>query len=221
MPDNGITKREATVMIGNAHALWIHAKSFMLSHEATRHRKQLRFTQLGYLTLIASIITLALAGFGGVTGASQGDGAQLVSSQLIFFFTGLGAFLAALAKLGETHIGRPEDIHSHLDVEGELRGVIRSLADHVAEVQDDLDGFRVSDLADLRERYDQLAETTDYNGKKLGLAPTKEAVKHATNAIKGTLIDVALSDLMNPGLMNSKELPENANDVRMLSRGGE
>ena len=235
MTDQRIDKPQAAVLVQNAHNLWIQAKVFVLTHEGQRLRKKWWFTQLARTTLIASTITVVLSAFGftqdtvifnelsssvdSVKAASvaTSDSVELPTKSIpfVWLFTGLSAVLAAVAKLGENHIGRPEDIQSHLRAELLLKGKMDSLNLLVARIIGYYDGTQSHDLQELLNQYGILAAEVGNAGQFVGVTPDKSKDPEAKQAIEGNLIDVALSRVATP-----EDLPDDAAGIQATVRGG-
>ena len=218
MIDQRIDKPQAAALVQSAHGLWILAKIFVLTHEGQRLRKNWWFTQLARTTLIAAIITVVLSAFG-FTAASVAtpDSVELPTKSIpiVWLFTGLSAVLAAVAKLGEKHIGRPEDIQSHLYAELLLEGKMDSLNLLVARIIGYYDGTQSYDLQELLNQYGTLAVEVGNAGQLVGVTPDKSKGPEAQQAIAGNLIDIALSRIKTP-----EELPDDAAGIQATVRGG-
>ncbi len=233
MTDQQIDKVQAAVLVENAHELWILARIFALTHEDRRRRKKYWFTQLARATLIASMVTVVLSAFGfsqvaGVSDGSRPDVAvntprdspssnepEPQPNRVIWFLTALCAALAAGAKLGEQHIGRPEDIQAHSNAELLLAGKMDSLKLLVARIIGYHDGTQSYEFQELSDQYDVLAVQIGEAGKLVGVTPDRAKEPAAQEAIEGNAIDIALSRVKTP-----EELPDSAPGIEAAVRGG-
>ena len=134
---------------------------------------------------------------------------------MIWFLTALCAGVTAIAKLGEQHVGRPADIQSHLQAELILVGKMDSLKFLVARIMGYYDGTQSYEILDLSSQYGVLAVEISEAGRLVSVAPDKAMEPAAEEAIKGNIIDIALSRVTTP-----EELPDDAAGVLAAVRGG-